>query len=157
MKRLIPYFPRVPSLRTWWRRAKECDRLFQGKGYFGVKVTADFENQPSNIDLVYSVSRGRRNRVETLAFRGNQHVDRSELMQRVTVEPHGHLLSRGKFSDKLVRESVQGITAFYKNRGYEEVKVDPDVVDHEPTIYIAFEIAEGPQTLNNLKSLNASC
>jgi outer membrane protein insertion porin family len=152
MKRLIPIFSEgtVDQDLVEEGRRNLID-FFQGKGYFGVKVAANFENQPINIDLVYNVSRGQRYRVETVAFRGNQHVDRSELMQQVTVEPHGHLLSRGKFSDKLVRESVQGITAFYKNRGYEEVKVDPDVVDHERKIYIAFQIAEGPQTLvNNL-------
>jgi outer membrane protein insertion porin family len=64
------------------------------------------------------------------------------------VKPHRLVvLSRGKFSDKLLRQSVTGITAFYKNLGYGEVKVDSDVVDREPKVYITFQIAEGSQTL----------
>src|SRR5262249_11166260 len=81
------------------------------------------------------------------AFRGNQHIDQGDLVQQVSVKPHGLLFSRGKFSDKLLHQSVTGITAFYKNRGYEDVKVDPDVVDREPKIYITFQIHEGPQTV----------
>jgi len=44
-----------------------------------------------------------------VGFRGNQHIDRSELMQQVMVKPHRLLLSRGKFSDKLLRQSVRGL------------------------------------------------
>jgi outer membrane protein assembly factor BamA len=93
------------------------------------------------------VNRGSRHKVETVAFRGNQHVEKDDLIEQVAVQPHRLLLSRGKFSDKLIRQSVNGITAFYKNRGYEDVKVDTDVVDREQKVYITFQIAEGPQTL----------
>ena len=148
MKKLIPIFSEgtVDSDLVEEGRRNLID-FFQSKGYFDVKVITNFQKQPSNIDLVYNVNRGRRHRVETVGFRGNQHIDRSELMQQVMVKPHRLLLSRGKFSDKLLRQSVQGITAFYKDRGYEEVKVEPDVVDREPKIYVAFQVTEGPQTL----------
>jgi outer membrane protein insertion porin family len=63
------------------------------------------------------------------------------------VKPHRFLLSRGKFSDKLLRQSVVGITAFYKNLGYEEVKVESDVVDREHEVYVTFQITEGAQTV----------
>ncbi len=148
MKKLIPIFSEgtVDSDLVEEGRRNLID-FFQSKGYFNVKVTTNFQKQPSNVDLVYNVNRGRRHRVETVGFRGNQHVDRGELMQQVAVKPHRLVLSRGKFSDKLLRQSVQGITAFYKDRGYEEVKVEPDVVDREPKIYVAFQVTEGPQTL----------
>src|SRR6266487_667228 len=148
MKKLIPIFSEgtVDADLVEEGRRNLID-FFQSKGYFNVKVTTNFQKQPSNVDLVYNVNRGRRHRVETVGFRGNQHVDRGELMQQVAVKPHRLLLSRGKFSDKLLRQSVQGITAFYKDRGYEEVKVEPDVVDREPKIYVAFQVTEGPQTL----------
>src|SRR5262249_23264024 len=115
---------------------------------FDVKVVvANFQNQEGNVDLVYNVARGSRYKVETVGFRGNQGVDRDELIQQVAVKRHGWLFSRGKFSDKLLRESVNGITAFYKNRGYEKVAVDTDVAQHELKIYITFLVVEGPQTL----------
>ena len=148
VKKLIPIFSEGtvdPDLVEEGRR--NLIEFFQSKGYFAAKVTTNFQTQASNVDLVYNVERGSRHKVETVAFRGNEHFDRDELIQQVVVKPHRLVLSRGKFSDKLLRQSVSGITAFYRNRGYEDVKVDPDVVDHEPKIYVTFQITEGPQTV----------
>jgi outer membrane protein insertion porin family len=148
MKKLIPIFSEGtvdPDLVEEGRR--NLIDFFQSKGYFDVKVTTNFQNQQSNIDLVYNVDRGQRYRVEAVGFRGNQHVDRTELVQQVTVKLHRLVISRGKFSNKLLRQSIQGLIAFYKDRGYEEVTVDPDVVNRERKIYVTFQITEGPQTL----------
>src|SRR6266853_649996 len=133
MKKLIPIFSEGtvdPDLVEEGRR--NLIDFFQSKGYFDAKVNTNFQNQSSNVDLVYNVNRGGRHRVETVGFRGNEHIDSDDLLQRVAVKPHRLLLSRGKFSDKLLRQSLQSITAFYKDRGYEDVKVEPDVVDHAP-------------------------
>ena len=148
MKKLIPIFSEGtvdPDLVEEGRR--NLIDFFQSKGYFDAKVTTNFENQSSNADLVYNVDRGSRHKVETVGFRGNEHVDSDALAQQVAVKPHRLWLSRGKYSDKLLRQSVQSITAFYKDRGYEDVKVDPDVADREPKIYVTFRITEGPQTV----------
>jgi outer membrane protein insertion porin family len=117
MKKLIPIFSEGtvdPDLVEEGRR--NLIDFFQGKGYFDVKVTTNLQNQASNVDLVYTVDRGSRHRVETVDFRGNRHFGRDVLTRQVAVKPHRLvLLSRGKFSDKLLRQSVAGITAFYKN------------------------------------------
>ena len=148
MQKLIPIFSEgtVDSDLVEEGRRNLVD-FFQSKGYFDAKVTTNFQAQTSNVDLIYNVERGSRHKVEAVAFRGNQHFDRKELIQQVAVKPHRPVLSRGKFSDKLLRQSINGITAFYRNRGYEDVTVDPDVVDREPKIYITFQITEGTQTL----------
>jgi outer membrane protein insertion porin family len=149
MKKLIPIFSEGtvdPDLVEEGRR--NLIDFFQSKGYFDVKVTTNLQNQASNVELVYNVDRGSRHRVEAVNFQGNRHFGRDVLIRQVAVKPHRLVvLSRGKFSDKLLRQSVTGITAFYKNLGYGEVKVDSDVVDREPKVYITFQIAEGSQTL----------
>ena len=148
MKKLIPIFSEGtvdPDLVEEGRQ--NLIDFFQSKGFFDAKVTTNYQNQDSKVDLVYNVDRGSRHKVEVVAFRGNHHIDEGDLIPQVAVKPHGLLLSRGKFSDKLLRQSVASITAFYNNRGYEEVKVDTDVVDHEPKIYVTFHITEGPQTI----------
>jgi outer membrane protein insertion porin family len=149
MKKLIPIFSEGavdPDLVEEGRR--NLIDFFQSKGYFDVKVTTNFQNESSHVELVYNVERGSRHRVEIVDFRGNEHFGKVVLTRQVAVRAHRPLLlSRGKFSDKLIRQSVTGITAFYKNQGYENVKVDPDVVDREPKVYVTLQIAEGPQTL----------
>ena len=125
--------------------------FFQSKGYFDAKVTTEFHEQPSVIDLVYRIDSGRKHTVESIGFHGNVHFDAKDLKPQVLVKKRTFLISRGKFSNKLVRKSVNAITAFYKDHGYEDAKVEPDVVTHPPRLYVTFVIAEGPQTVvNNL-------
>lgn len=149
MKKLIPIFSEGtvdPDLVEEGRR--NLIDFFQSKGYFHAKVTANLQNEASNVEVVYNVERGSRDRVEMVAFQGNQHFDKDVLVRQIAVKPHRQvLLSRGKFSEKLLSQSVTSITAFYKNLGYEEVKVDTEVVDREQKVYVTFQIAEGPQTL----------
>jgi outer membrane protein insertion porin family len=148
MKQLIPIFSEGtvdPDLVEEGRR--NLIDFFQSQGYFNVKVDTNFQNQSSDIDLVYTVDRESRHKVQTVGFRGNEHVEKDELIQQVAVKPHRFFLSRGKFSDKLLRQSVNSITAFYKDRGYDDIKVNTDVVDRERKIYLTFRIDEGPQTL----------
>jgi outer membrane protein insertion porin family len=149
MKKLIPIFSEAtvdPDLVEEGRR--NLVDFFQSKGYFDAKVTADLQDNDSHVDLAYTVDRGSRHRVASVTFRGNQHFGKDELVPQVGVKARRPLpLSRGKFSDKLLRRSVTSITAFYKNQGYEDVKVDADVVDREPNVYVTFRIGEGAQTL----------
>jgi outer membrane protein insertion porin family len=148
MRKLIPIFSEGavdPDLVEEGRR--NLIDFFQSKGYFDAKVTTNFQNQSSNVELLYNVERGSRHKVKTVDFRGNEHFRRDDLIRQVLVKPRRFLLSRGKFSDKLLRQSVMGITAFYKNLGYQDVKVDPDVVDRELEVYITFQITEGSQTV----------
>jgi len=149
MKKLIPIFSEGtidPDLVEEGRR--NLIDFFQSKGYFDAQVTTNLQNQASNVELVYNVDGGSRHRVESVDFQGNQHFDKDVLIRQVAVKAHRTvLLSRGKFSDKLLRQSVTGITAFYKNLGYGDVTVDTNVVDREPKIYITFQVTEGSQTV----------
>jgi outer membrane protein insertion porin family len=148
MRKLLPVFSEGtvdPDLVEEGRR--NLIDFFQSKGYFGVRVTADLQKQSSGITLVYNVDRGLRHRVETIAFRGNEHADERQLIKQVAVKAHRLAFSRGKFSDKLIRKSVADLTAFYKDLGYQDIRAEPDVVDRERKIYITFRITEGEQTL----------
>lgn len=122
--------------------------FFQKKGYFNVKVTTTEENQQNGkVLLVYNVNKGRKYKVADISFRGNHHISSGDLLDQAAVKKHRFILSRGSFSEKLLRESVNGIEALYKDNGFEDVKVTPDVVDREPKLYITFNVAEGDRTV----------
>ena len=157
MKKLIPIFQEGtvdPDLVEEGHR--NLADLFQNKGYFDVKVNTTFQQQASRVDLVYAIEKGRRHAVQSVGFRGNHHIDEDDLVPYVAVKPRRFLFSRGKYSDKLVRKSVKNIETFYKDRGYEEVKVESDVVDREPKIYVTFQVTEGPQTIVDNLELNGN-
>ena len=51
----------------------------------------------------------------------------------------------GNYSEQLLSKSVNSLTQLYKDRGFENVSIQPKVQDFEPQVYITFEISEGPQ------------
>jgi outer membrane protein insertion porin family len=147
-KQLIPIFSEGaidPDLVEEGRR--NLANFFQKKGYFDAKVTTDYHTEPDKITLIYNIVKGRKHTVQQVAFRGNRHIDEDALENVVAVKPHRFFLSKGKYSDKMVAASIKSLEAFYRNRGFEDVKVDKDVVDREPKIYVTFLITEGPETI----------
>lgn len=145
-KKLIPVYQEGtvdPDLVSEGQR--NLINFYQSKGYFDVRVTTDFQQQGERVSLDYNVVTGKKHKVTQIAFRGNQHIDEDDLLPRVAVKKKS-LLSRGSFSDKLLRQSVNAIKAYYVDHGFEEVSVTPEVVDKEPAIAITFQVAEGPQT-----------
>lgn len=118
---------------------------FQEKGYFDVKVNPEIRDEPSEVSVVYHINRGRKHRVMSVETAGNRKFSDAALRDQVVVEKAG-LLSRGKFSQDLMRRSVDNLTAFYRDAGFAQVKVEPEVIDREPKVYVTFKIAEGEQT-----------
>lgn len=125
---------------------------FQEKGFFDVKVTTHFQRQGDKVSLTYEVDKGRKHRMREIAFRGNRQLASDDLMNQVQLSKARRLpFFHGAFSNKLVQTSVAAIEAYYKDNGFEDVKVTPDVVDHEPNIYVTFNVVEGDRT--NVSSL----
>jgi outer membrane protein insertion porin family len=119
---------------------------YQKKGYFDVKVTTRFEQQPEYVSLTYQVDRGRKHKVDRIIFEGNPHVADKKLLAAIPIKK-SHIWTHGAYSDKLAKTSVKNIEAVYRDAGYEDVKVTARVVDHEPKIDVIFNVDEGPQTL----------
>ena len=147
MKKLIPIYSEgaIDSDLVKEGRQNLID-YFQKKGYFDVQVTTNFQQQPGQILLVYSIERGKKHKVERVAFQGNYAIPEKDLLAQVVVKK-AHIWSHGSISQKLIKQSVTNLEALYRDRGYEDVKITPQVVDHEPKVDVAFEIVEGPQTV----------
>ncbi len=119
---------------------------FQKKGFFDVKVTADFQKQADGVSLVYEIDRGKKHKVERVSFHGNNRIAANDLLPVVAVQ-RSHLWSHGRISQKLLKQSVDNLQAFYRDRGYEDVKVASLVAEHDPKIEVTFAITEGDETL----------
>lgn len=120
--------------------------FFQKKGYYDVKVSTAFQRQPNQILVSYSIDRGKKHKVENIGFHGNHEISDQDLMAQVTVKK-AHIWTHGSISQKSLIQSTENIAALYRDRGYEDVKVTPHAIDHEPTIDVDFDIKEGAQTL----------
>ena len=133
---------------------------FESKGFFDVKVITTYDQQPDRISVVYKVDRGSRHKVESVSFDGNHYFSDQQLKEAVAVKEGRTIvdftISRGKFSDQLVRKSVDTIVALYKDAGFAKVVVSPDVKDFEPQVDVTFRITEGPQDKVNTLRLEGN-
>jgi len=119
---------------------------FQKKGYTDAQVKTTYENQPEKILLVYEIDKGTKHKVDRITFQGNQHVPERDLLAAVVVKK-SHLWSHGSASQKLAKTSAENLEALYRDRGYEEVKVTPQIIEQQSTISVVFNFQEGAQTL----------
>ncbi|HLV94910.1 MAG TPA: POTRA domain-containing protein [Candidatus Acidoferrales bacterium] len=122
---------------------------FQSKGFFDAKINTHVDRQPQKVDVVYQVNRGVRHKVEAVYFQGNHYFDDDKLAASVVVKKAG-FLSRGSFSNDLVRTSQNALLALYKDAGFADVKVQTRVDE----VDVTFIVEEGPQ--NHVNSIRLS-
>ena len=116
----------------------------QAKGYFNAKVTTRTEQGPNGETIFYDVTKGPRHKVDEVHIAGNQHLSDKDLMGHVTVK-EGGIFSHGKFSDKLVKDSVKNLKGIYQANGYSSVSVTPQVSNKNGNLLVTFRVDEGPQ------------
>jgi outer membrane protein insertion porin family len=119
---------------------------FQKKGFSDVKVATDFQKQPDQILIVYTIDRGTKHKVDGISFHGNYVLSAKDLKEQVMVKK-SHIWTHGSLNQKLLKQSANNIEALYRDRGYEQAKVNFRTMDREPKIDVIFDIVEGTQTV----------
>jgi outer membrane protein insertion porin family len=117
---------------------------FQKKGYFDVRVNAEVQNESTEDRVLYRIAREKKHKVKAVKVAGNSLLKASELMPQIAVEKQ-HLLSRGKFSQDLLRKSVNNLKAVYQSEGFSRVQVAPEVKKSGGNLYVTFVVTEGPR------------
>jgi outer membrane protein insertion porin family len=122
--------------------------FFQKKGYFNAQAKTTFDKQPEKISLVYEINKGTKHKVASIVFQGNHQIAEKDLAAVITVKKaHLYLWSHGSVSQKLANQSARNVEALYRDRGYEDAKVTPQIVVQNPRIEVVFIVQEGKQTL----------
>ena len=149
IKKLVPIYSEGTIDRDLVREGEQnLVDFFQKKGYFNAKVKTTFERQPEKILLVYEIDKGKKHKVDRVVFQGNHQISEQALIAAMTVKKaHFWFWSHGSVSEKLAHQSASNLQALYRDRGYEDAKVTPQMVVHSPKIDVLFNIEEGPQTL----------
>ena len=147
MKKLIPIYSEGT---VYCDLVEEGQRnlvdYFQKKGFNNVKVTTEFQRKPDQILIVYKIDRGKKHKVDRIAFHGNAKVQEAELIEQVAVKK-SHIWTHGSLSEKLLKQSAGNIESLYRDRGYENVKVTSRTSERDNKIDVDFDVAEGPQTV----------
>jgi outer membrane protein insertion porin family len=132
--------------------ARNIRDYFQTKGYFDVKVTyaqtQDAGTERRNV--VFHIERNQRHKLAELTVQGNHYFRREDLREQMIMQPAGGLLLYGLFSQSILARDVQSIENLYRNNGFLQVKVTPEIEDNygkKGHIRVGLRITEGPQTV----------
>lgn len=124
---------------------------YQAKGLFDVTVDAELKSDHQGSSVIYRISKGKKHKVKEVSISGNSQLPTSDLTSHVAVQK-SHLLSSGKFSDRLVRTSVKNLKAVYQSEGFSSVQVVPAVTNRGEDVVVTFRVTEGPRDMvNSLK------
>jgi outer membrane protein insertion porin family len=123
----------------------------QREGFFDSDVTFTNVEDPARNErlITYTVTRDTRHKLIGVTFSGNHYFSSPLLASRLQLQPTT-FLTRGKFSQRMVRDDADSIRGLYYENGFTQADAKPVVTDVEKgkfgEIKIHFDITEGPQT-----------
>jgi outer membrane protein insertion porin family len=131
--------------------ARNLRDYFQTKGYFDVKVGYTQAQEPGSDKrtVVFTIERNQRHKLVNLTLDGNKYFRREDLREQMLMQPAGGLLFYGLFSQSILQHDVQALENLYRNNGFLQVKIAPQVDDNfgrQGHIRVVLDITEGPQT-----------
>jgi len=121
---------------------------FQTKGFFDAMVDAKLTNEAGVRSVVYRISKEKRHKVTSVKLSGNSHLPASDLTPHIVVK-ESHMFSSGKFSQQLLRSSVNSLKAIYEGEGYSSVQVASSVSKAGGNLKVSFCVTEGPRDVVN--------
>ena len=147
MKKLIPIFSeRAIDADLVQEGQQNLTDYFQKKGFFFANVISELQQQPDRTILIYKIDRGIKYKVDRISFARNHGIEAKNLAPLLQVK-RAHLWTHGSISQKIIKQSSDNVTAYYRDKGYEDAKVTPQVSERGSKIDIVFHIVEGEQTI----------
>jgi len=129
----------------------------QRQGYFDSQVDfTNVEDTTSNERVItYQITRSARHRIAAITFTGNKYFSNALLRGRLQLQTAA-FLSRGHFSQRILRDDTDSIRGVYLANGFLQADVKSELLDNyqgkKGDLQVRFNITEGPQT--RVASLN---
>ncbi len=149
LKGISLFTERGSPLALLQESVEALETRFQKDGYFLAGVSYETSGTEANPRIVVRVNKGNKYEVADPLFEGNATFGKDQLRRILRIKEAGPL-SPGVFSERLMREDAERVISFYQQRGFMDVKVDPEIRADFPAqgkLTVAFKIREGPQYL----------
>lgn len=126
----------------------------QNRGYFD--ATVELQQHPSQSNkafrVIYLIAPGIRHKLSRIVITGNKYFSEELLEARLQIQPaSAKLLSKGRYSQRLLAGDVGYLEDLYRSNGFREVKVQTQVEDNyqgkEDQLSVHITVVEGAQTL----------
>lgn len=113
---------------------------YRSVGYFDVEVSAEprFSDDRSDVELLYTITEGRRYQVRSIVFEGNSVIPTARLSENSKLQPGD------KFSSLPLNKDVQRMLGYYGELGHFFASVNPvpQFTEQEGIVDLVFEIDE---------------
>jgi outer membrane protein assembly factor BamA len=150
LKRLVPVFEENAVDDDLLNEGRRNLRDYlQTQGYFDAKVnfTQSDEASADKRFVIYDVDRGDKRDVIKVSIDGNKYFEDGLIRERLQVQPKSLILSHGRFSQALMNQDVDSITALYRSNGFLEASVAAETINESNgDLSVKYKIQEGPQT-----------
>jgi outer membrane protein insertion porin family len=129
---------------------EKIKRLYTEKNYHNCTIKYEITSLKNDqADIVFTIDEGKKIKIESISFDGNQHFDDDDIKDVMKTQERGFwsiLTSSGDLKETELDNDVIRIESLYKNNGFIDVKVsDAQVSLSEKSITISFKIDEGNQ------------
>ena len=132
------------------KQAELITALYQREGFIRPNVTipALKDENDGNFIINITIEKGAYYSFDDIVIRGNRSFSDTRLKfkmksWRATLRPG----SSGRFIEEDLRKDIEGLTSFYRSRGYADVTIDHDMKKNAETgsVSVAMTITEGPR------------
>ncbi len=127
------------------RACRRVEDLYRTKGYYLAQVSVDEKELEGTGIALFRVREGERIKVTRIAFDGNRSFRSSDLKTQIKTT-EAWLLNAGPLDDDTLDRDVSSLVAFYKDRGYLDVRADR-LIRPSPNgreAIVTFLLDEGP-------------
>jgi len=131
------------------RELKPLRALYFEKGYFNVSIHTDSTLTDANNmqDLVVNITEGKKVKVHTITFEGNENIDGGDLRGPMKQGTKGFLRS-GTFKKQQFEDDRERIVTHYRNHGFLDAaitEVDTMFSEDRERLDIVIHVSEGEQ------------
>ncbi len=131
-------------------QAKRVAILFKKQGFIDPKVTmtAQRDETDGNYLISVDIDKGDFLRVNQVRIQGNTRFSSARLKMRIQTWKASLLIGSGKrFIQKDLEDDVKNLTAFYREKGFADVRVETKVLKDDPgkIVDLEFHLQEGPR------------
>jgi outer membrane protein insertion porin family len=153
LRKLVPVFEENAVDEDLLNEGRRNIRDYlQTQGYFDAKVNFTETTSPDKQQrhIIYDVDRGPKHDVTKVTLEGNKYFDEDLIRERLLVQPKSIILTHGRFSQAMMNQDVESITALYRSNGFLEAHVEGEIKDDVGgkvgEMEVKYTIQEGPQT-----------
>ncbi|WP_022663653.1 outer membrane protein assembly factor BamA [Desulfospira joergensenii] len=131
------------------RQKERLTTLYQRQGFINPRISVSAPKDPADGNYIVEVDVEKTDfyRVDQVRFQGNQQVSSARLKPRTSTWRSSILPgASGRFVKGNLGRDVKRLTDFYRDKGFAEVKIKPDVLglDAGRQVTVVFQVQEGP-------------